>query len=126
MWWVPTRPGIADAPGCTFQPHGRLDHAHRVGLLFSECSRASTHLGAAQRPLTGAARLPFAPLRVGDIYQRFSSPEQGTVQNIIEVSVPSLFSSRPAASASFVVDARYSMSSGRRIALTFDSANLRE
>lgn len=79
-----------------------------------------------QRPLAGANWLPFLPLHVGDIYQRFSSPADGTVQNIIKFSVPSLFSSQPALSAAFVVDARYSVMSGRRIALTFHSANLRE
>jgi hypothetical protein len=86
----------------------------------------NTHAVLLQRPLAGLNRLPFSPLHVGDIYQRFSGPDAGTVQNVIEFSVPSLLSTRPAVSGTFVVDARYTVSSSRRIALTFSSANLRE
>jgi hypothetical protein len=100
----------------------------------SVCSMASAQLPesdsstlwSVQRPLAGLNRLPLSPLHVGDIYQRFSGPDAGTVQNVIEFSVPSLLSSRPAVSGTFVVDARYTVSSSRRIALTFSSANLRE
>ncbi len=35
-------------------------------------------------------QFPFAPLRVGDIFQRFSGPEEGRVENIIKFSIPFL------------------------------------
>ena len=92
----------------------------------NSCGRQNTPAVLLQRPLAGLNRLPFSPLHVGDIYQRFSGPDAGTVQNVIEFSVPSLLSSRPAVSGTFVVDAKYTVSSSRRIALTFSSANLRE
>jgi PAP_fibrillin len=105
-----------------------LEFARAVSSVVSPQLPESKHntLWSVQRPLAGLNRLPLSPLHVGDIYQRFSGPDAGTVQNVIEFSVPSLLSSRPAVSGTFVVDASYTVQSSRRIALTFQSANLRE
>ena len=43
-----------------------------------------------QRPIVQLEQVPFAPLRVGDIYQRFSGPAEGRVENIIKFSIPFL------------------------------------
>lgn len=42
-----------------------------------------------QAPLTMPAS-PFAPVRIGNIYQRFGSLESGLCENIIKASVPFL------------------------------------
>jgi len=72
------------------------------------------------KPLIAAARLPFAPVQVGDIFQRFSSPQAGRVQNIIRLRAPGL------SDQTFTVDAAYSVRSPLRIALVFEAASLSE
>lgn len=46
----------------------------------------------------------ISPIEVGEIYQRFSSPEKGWVENIIKLSVPFLLESRQG--VTFTVGAR--------------------
>ncbi|GLC59561.1 hypothetical protein PLESTB_001500500 [Pleodorina starrii] len=59
------------------------------------------------------------PLEVGNIYQRFTSPEEGVVENIINFKTP-------ATSLTFTVGARYDVRSGKRIALVFENARVGE
>lgn len=49
-----------------------------------------TEFADLQRPIVQLEQFPFAPLRVGDIYQRFSGPAEGRVENIIKFSIPFL------------------------------------
>ncbi|KAF6249059.1 hypothetical protein COO60DRAFT_1706680 [Scenedesmus sp. NREL 46B-D3] len=63
-----------------------------------------------------------APVTVGKVYQQFSSVQQGSVQNIIEFTVPFLLEQQQG--ATFTVDASYEVRSGRRIALVFEEAHL--
>lgn len=62
--------------------------------------------------------------QVGNIYQNFSSPEEGRVQNIIQLSVAGL--TVPDNGATFTVDATYDVRSDSRIALVFNAASLGE
>lgn len=77
-------------------------------------------------PIVGLdLELPFglpAPVTVGNVYQRFSSVAQGSVQNIIEFTVPFLLQQQQG--ATFTVEASYEVRSGRRIALVFEEAQL--
>jgi hypothetical protein len=61
-----------------------------------------------QVPIVGLDRdLPLglpAPVTVGAVYQQFSSVQQGSVQNIIEFSVPFLLQQQQG--ATFTVEAR--------------------
>lgn len=60
---------------------------------------------------------------VGDVYQHFSSPEEGRVENIIEFSLPPL--TEPGSPGLvFTVGASYEVRSERRIALTFLEAQV--
>ncbi|EFJ45050.1 hypothetical protein VOLCADRAFT_121241, partial [Volvox carteri f. nagariensis] len=59
------------------------------------------------------------PLEVGNIYQRFTSPDEGVVENIINFKTP-------VTSLTFTVGARYDVRSGKRIALVFENARLGE
>ena len=45
-------------------------------------------MAGAQAPIVALPRSPLVPVRVGDIYQRFSSVEEGVVENIIKFSIP--------------------------------------
>ncbi|KAG2496122.1 hypothetical protein HYH03_005725 [Edaphochlamys debaryana] len=67
-------------------------------------------------PLQSLFNLPRA-LEVGGIFQSFSSPEEGVVENIIEFSTP-------AGSCVFTVGARYEVLSGKRISLVFEEARV--
>eukprot|EP00883_Tetradesmus_obliquus_P014590 jgi/Sobl393_1/7657/SZX78179.1 len=77
-------------------------------------------------PIVGLdLELPFglpAPVTVGNVYQRFSSVARGSVQNIIEFSLPFLLQQQQG--ATFTVEASYEVRSGRRIALVFEEAQL--
>lgn len=70
------------------------------------------------------AGIPGFPLRVGRVGQRFTSPEEGRVQNIIEVEalVPVLSGTK----ATLVVEASYEVRTGRSIALAFQKAGVGE
>lgn len=68
------------------------------------------------KPAAGFAGFPFAIGRVG---QRFSNPEQGVVQNLIEVK---LFDG--GLKATLVVEASYEIRTARSIALSFRSAGI--
>jgi hypothetical protein len=61
-----------------------------------------------QVPIVGLdLELPFglpAPVSVGNVYQQFSSVQQGSVQNIIEFSIPFLLQQQQG--ATFTVEAR--------------------
>jgi hypothetical protein len=71
------------------------------------------------RPGTG---LPGFPLRVGRVGQRFTSPEEGIVQNLIEVEamVPFLSGTK----TTLVVEASYEVRTSRSIALSFKKAGV--
>lgn len=64
--------------------------------------------GAPQTPIVGLDLPEFAglppPVRVGNVYQRFSSVERGIVENIIEFSVP--FVLQQDRGCTFTVEAR--------------------
>lgn len=66
--------------------------------------------------------LPGFPLRVGRVGQRFSSPEEGRCQNLIEVEgvVPPLTGT----SATFIVEASYEVRTARSLALRFERAGV--
>lgn len=59
---------------------------------------------------------------VGDVFQRFSSVEEGRVENIIEFGLPPL--TDPRRGLTFTVGAAYDVRSPRRIALTFLEAEV--
>lgn len=67
----------------------------------------------------------FGPrlLEVGDIYQRFTSPDEGVVENIIEAGIlpGGLLEEK---GVTFTVGAKYEVRSGHRIALTFEEAGV--
>ncbi|MEW5304314.1 MAG: hypothetical protein WDW36_006932 [Sanguina aurantia] len=67
---------------------------------------------------------PFGPppVQVGEIYQRFSSPEEGVVENIICLGVPFFLEDKN--SITFTVGARYEVRSPLRIALSFVEARI--
>ncbi|KAF5834727.1 hypothetical protein DUNSADRAFT_8497 [Dunaliella salina] len=75
-----------------------------------------------QKPILAADE--NSPLRIGNIYQRFTSPDEGrgTVDNIIQAGVPFLL--QDANGVTVTVQASYEVRSGHLIALTFDSANV--
>ena len=83
MWWVAAfgRTSICSMP---ISPR----RCHRSLALHAKRNVAHTLLVplTPQRPLT--AEVPLSPLHVNGIYQRFSSPEAGIVQNIIDFSSP--------------------------------------
>jgi hypothetical protein len=66
--------------------------------------------------------LPGLPLRVGRVGQRFTSPEEGIVQNLIEVEalVPFLSGTK----TTLVVKASYEVRTSRSIALSFKKAGV--
>ena len=68
--------------------------------------------------------IPGFPLRVGRVGQRFTSPEEGRVQNLIEVEalVPVLRGTK----ATLVVEASYEVRTSRSIALLFQKAGVGE
>eukprot|EP00955_Chlamydomonas_euryale_P047347 353651-Chlamydomonas_euryale.AAC.5 len=68
--------------------------------------------------------IPFGPslVSVGDIYQRFTGAEEGTIENIIELGAP--FFLRDKDGLTLTVRARYDTRGPRRIALVFESANV--
>ncbi|KAL4527127.1 hypothetical protein Ndes2526B_g09160 [Nannochloris sp. 'desiccata'] len=68
------------------------------------------------------AGLPGFPLRVGRVGQRFTSPEEGIVQNLIEVEalVPFLSGTK----TTLVVEAAYEVRTSRSIALSFKKAGV--
>ena len=72
-------------------------------------------------PIVGTG-VPGVPLRVGQVSQRFSSPAEGRVQNIIEVEATDLLFG--GSKATLVVDAAYSVRTARSIALEFQSAGV--
>eukprot|EP00879_Flechtneria_rotunda_P014136 GHRR01014768.1.p1 GENE.GHRR01014768.1~~GHRR01014768.1.p1 ORF type:complete len:294 (+),score=42.18 GHRR01014768.1:240-1121(+) len=80
-------------------------------------------LDSVSRQLLLPLGLP-TPVRVGNIYQRFSSVERGIVENIIEFSLPLLLEEHKAPGSVFTVQASYQACSGRRISLTFEQAQL--
>ncbi|GBF99049.1 hypothetical protein Rsub_11994 [Raphidocelis subcapitata] len=67
------------------------------------------------------AGLP-APVKVGDVYQRFSAVQEGRVENVIRFGLPPF--TRPEDGVTFTVGASYEVRSPRRIALTFLEAEL--
>jgi hypothetical protein len=73
-------------------------------------------------PLVRLSSEPSPFLKVGDIFQRFSNPASGTVENVIEatVKVPLL----PELDIVFVVSASYEIRTAKSIALTFQSAGI--
>ncbi|KAK9803260.1 hypothetical protein WJX72_001611 [[Myrmecia] bisecta] len=75
-------------------------------------------------PLLGFTDGNLLPLRVGDIYQRFSSVATGRVENIIKLSVPFLL--KEGEGATVVVGADYTVRSPRRVALYFREAGVRD
>ncbi|KXZ55274.1 hypothetical protein GPECTOR_3g410 [Gonium pectorale] len=101
-----------------------LDYSRLAGkwkLVYTTASDVLPILEAEFRLSAG----PFSgfglpkPLVVGDIYQRFTSPEEGVVENIINFDTP-------LTSVTFTVGARYDVRSGKRIALVFEDARLGE
>lgn len=73
-------------------------------------------------PLVRLSSEPAPFLKVGDIFQRFSNPTTGTVENVIEATVklPLL----PELDIVFVVAASYEIRTAKSIALTFQSAGI--
>jgi len=65
-----------------------------------------------------------SPLRIGIIYQRFTSPDEGrgSVDNIIQAGIPFLL--QDSDGVTITVQASYEVRSGHLIALTFDAANV--
>lgn len=61
------------------------------------------------------------PLRVGDIFQRFSSVEDGRIQNIIRWNIPYILEDE---GITLTVNARYSVCSPQRLQLVFESAEI--
>lgn len=96
----------------------RLDYAKLAGTWRLLYTTAPDVLGLVAKPPEG---LPV-PLRVGDIYQRFSTPEEGIVENIIKLSVPFLLDESEGVTAT--VRADYRVTSPHRIELTFREASL--
>lgn len=76
------------------------------------------------RPLVATSFSPLSFFQVGDIYQKFSSPEEGRVQNIIKLSVAGL--TVPDRGVTFTVDATYEVRSDSRVALFFEAASIGE
>ena len=64
------------------------------------------------------------PIKVGRVGQRFSSPEQGICQNLIDVEAQVPFLS--GTTISLVVEASYEIRTNRSIALTFQKAGVGE
>ncbi|KAF8058297.1 PAP10 [Scenedesmus sp. PABB004] len=77
-------------------------------------------------PIVGLGEAPHlpgglpAPLRVGGVFQRFSPPGEGRVENVIQFTLPGTEEN----GLTFTVGASYTVCSGRRIALTFEEAQL--
>ncbi|PRW33218.1 putative plastid-lipid-associated chloroplastic isoform X2 [Chlorella sorokiniana] len=76
-------------------------------------------------PLVAPQRLP-APLRVGRIWQEFSSLDQGVVQNVIEALPPAGLPLADGASLTLIVEAGWEPRTARSIALTFREAGFQE
>ncbi|GFR39645.1 hypothetical protein Agub_g111 [Astrephomene gubernaculifera] len=100
----------------------RLDYSLLSGkwkLIYTTARDVLPILEAEYRlspgPLSGIG-LP-RPLEIGNIYQRFTNPELGVVENIIDITA---FGS----SLSFTVGARYDIRSDKRIALVFEEARV--
>lgn len=70
---------------------------------------------------TGAG-LPGFPITAHQVSQRFTSPEQGIVQNIIDVTLLAPVIEKT--TVRFVVEASYVVRTARSIALTFQSAGV--
>lgn len=69
--------------------------------------------------------LPFpSPIRVGDVYQKFTGLELGQVQNVIKFGLPGLL--EPTDGVTFTVLASYEPRGARTIALTFKEAAVGE
>ncbi|KAF8065869.1 PAP10 [Scenedesmus sp. PABB004] len=86
-------------------------------------------------PIVGLGDAPHlprglpAPLRVGGVFQRFSPPGEGRVENIIQFTLPGteengLTFTVGASARAAARRGRYTVRSGRRIALTFEEAQL--
>lgn len=77
-------------------------------------------------PIIGVEGLfpqPLPPVvQVGDIYQRFSSPAAGVVENIIQFSVP--FFLEEGRGVTFTVEASYEVRGPHSITITFDGAKV--
>ncbi|GIL91115.1 hypothetical protein Vretimale_9560 [Volvox reticuliferus] len=100
-----------------------LDYTKLAGkwkLVYTTASDVLPILEAEYRLSPGpfSAFLP-RPLEVGNIYQRFTAPDEGVVENIIHFKTP-------ATSLTFTVGARYKVRTGKRIALVFENARLGE
>ncbi len=53
----------------------------------TRCTWLTILLSAVQLPLVATSKPSLLPLRVSNVYQQFSDPEEGSVQNIIDFSI---------------------------------------
>ena len=102
MTWLPEQLGslslaaavvVAVWNPCSHSELLRPGPAQPRALLegHSSLRLCATSLRALQVPLVRAPSTPFPlPVQIGNIYQQFSSPEEGEVRNIIKLSVPLL------------------------------------
>jgi hypothetical protein len=74
------------------------------------------------RPLVGPIANGPTPFRISRVGQRFSTPEEGKVQNLIEVRAVGPFVG--GSSATLVVDAVYECRTARSLALRFQAAGV--
>lgn len=68
-----------------------------------------------------AQRLPLGLLKVGDIYQQFSTTDEAVCKNIINLSLPLL---QDREGVRLTVTTRYDVMTPKRIALTFEKAKV--
>jgi len=101
-------------PGVDFD--GQLEGTWR--LLYTSAPDVT---GLVARPPDLPFNLPL-PFTVGDVFQRFSSPGEGVVENIIKLGFP--FALEPENGATFTVRAEYRLATPKRIELLFREAEL--
>ncbi|KIZ07425.1 hypothetical protein MNEG_0522 [Monoraphidium neglectum] len=107
----------------SLQPGDGLDYALLEGkwrLVYTTAADVVPIVGLDLSSLLPAG-LP-APVVVGDVFQRFSSVEEGRVDNIVEFGLPPL--TQGSGGVTFTVGASYEVRSPRRISLTFLEAQV--
>lgn len=118
-----TRGRIAEAQVALETTSTSVDYEKLAGtwdLIYTTALDVLPILFLGEAPTIGGIKLP-SPFKLGRISQKFSSPDEGIIENIISYSIPGLLEEEGIITT---VTARYEVLTSRRIYLTFQKAGV--
>ncbi|GMH33003.1 hypothetical protein BSKO_00837 [Bryopsis sp. KO-2023] len=118
-----TRGRIAEAQVAVETASAHVDFEKLAGtwdLIYTTALDVLPILFLGASPTIGGIPLP-SPVKIGRISQKFSSPEEGIIENIISYSVPGLIEDEGVITT---VTARYEVLTSKRVYLKFEKAGI--